>query len=87
MRASIRTLAQGNSFGHQGGRMDSLPQPGFPLSRIQNNIQRLIEATQILYEYLRAEYFNINGMNALSWAWVIFSTGVGIPSIINGGNS
>lgn len=33
------------------------------------------------------EYFNINGMNARSWACVIFSTGVGIPSTTNGGNS
>lgn len=26
----MRTLAQGTSPGHQGGRVDSLPQPGFP---------------------------------------------------------
>lgn len=29
-RASILTLAQGTSPGHQGGRVDSLPHPGFP---------------------------------------------------------
>lgn len=36
---------------------------------------------------LPVEYFSINGINARSWAWVIFSTGVGIPSMIRGGNS
>lgn len=36
---------------------------------------------------LPVEYFNIRGINALSWAWVIFSTGVGIPSRISGGSS
>ena len=33
------------------------------------------------------EYFNISGINARNWAWVIFSTGVGIPSMTNGGIS
>ena len=33
------------------------------------------------------EYFSMSGMNARSCAWVIFSTGVGIPSITRGGNS
>lgn len=31
VRASERTLAHGKSFGHQTGRVDSFPQPGFPL--------------------------------------------------------
>lgn len=64
--ASLLTLAHGKSLGHHGGRVDSLPQPGFPLP---------------------VEYFNIRGMKALSCAWVIFSTGVGIPSTTRGGNS
>lgn len=29
-RASLRTLAQGRSLGHQRGRVDSLPHPGLP---------------------------------------------------------
>ncbi|KAG8240337.1 hypothetical protein J437_LFUL000812 [Ladona fulva] len=29
-RASILTFAHGSSLGHQGGRVDSLPQPGLP---------------------------------------------------------
>ncbi|KAH9416117.1 hypothetical protein DERP_000614 [Dermatophagoides pteronyssinus] len=29
-RASERTLAQGRSCGHQGGRVESFPQPGLP---------------------------------------------------------
>lgn len=36
---------------------------------------------------LPVEYFSIKGMKALSWACVIFSTGVGIPSITSGGSS
>lgn len=36
---------------------------------------------------LPVEYFNINGINARSCACVIFSTGVGIPSMIKGGSS
>lgn len=66
VRASIRTLAHGSSFGHHGGRVDSLPHPGFPRP---------------------VEYFSINGINARNCACVIFSTGVGMPSIISGGNS
>lgn len=33
------------------------------------------------------EYFSISGMKARNCACVIFSTGVGMPSMINGGNS
>lgn len=66
LRASIRTFAQGNSLGHHGGLVDSLPQPGLPRP---------------------VEYFNIKGMKARSCACVIFSTGVGIPSMMRGGSS
>lgn len=37
--------------------------------------------------FLPVEYFSMSGIKALSCAWVIFSTGVGMPSIINGGSS
>lgn len=66
VRASMRTLAHGSSFGHHAGRVDSRPQPGFPRP---------------------VEYFSISGMNARSCACVIFSTGVGMPSMISGGSS
>ena len=64
--ASILTFCQGTCFGHHGGLVLSLPQPGLPRPVL---------------------YFNIRGMKALSWAWVIFSTGVGIPSMTIGGSS
>lgn len=37
-RASIRTLAQGKSLGHQGGLVLSLPHPGLPLPNKMNKI-------------------------------------------------
>lgn len=36
---------------------------------------------------LPVEYFSINGINARNCAWVIFSTGVGMPSTTSGGSS
>ena len=42
---------------------------------------------KLLLFFLPVEYLSINGINALNWAWVIFSTGVGIPSMTKGGIS
>lgn len=43
--ASIRTFAQGNSLGHQTGRVDSLPQPGFP--RPERNLQKIMNKNRM----------------------------------------
>ena len=53
------------------------------IQKIQATLKTINSHPQII----PVEYFNINGINALNCACVIFSTGVGIPSIINGGNS
>jgi hypothetical protein len=64
--------------------VDSFPQPGFPLSFLL----LLKFRNQFSQEFhLPVEYFSMSGMNARSCACVIFSTGVGMPSITSGGSS
>lgn len=67
-RASIRTFAHGNSLGHQGGLVVSLPQPGFPLPKNNKRIH--------IHGYQRVLTFNLSPIWHEKYWFVMFQVNI-----------